>query len=144
MIISSLKQQLMYKIYFSLIAILFLSCSTKIRYIGKSLPSTKNIEVFVTEQSIKHPYEYIGQGYIGRFGPHIPDKIQQRAEKLGREKGADAVLITDYYIPNTGGYNALSTYRTDSVARGTITTGNTVVTPSTERGYRILFLKYNK
>lgn len=134
----------MYKIYFLLFTVYLISCSTKIRYIGKSLPAKKNIEVFISENSIKVPFEYIGKGYLSRFGISSPDKIQKKAEKLGREKGADAVLITDYYIPDTGGTNIHTIFRTDSIARGTITTGNAIVSPTSASGYTILFLKYNK
>ena len=132
----------MYKIYTPLLTILFFSCNTKIRYIGQSHPPTKNIEVFISEQSIKRSFEYIGKGYVG-FHKN-PNKIQQIAEKIGREKGADAVLITDYYIPDTGGTNITTLYTTDSIAKTAVTTAKTTVSPATYSGYQILFLKYNK
>ena len=134
----------MYKIYLLMFTVFLISCSKKIRYIGKSLPPKKNIEVFISENAIKVPFEYIGKGYLSRFGISSPDKIQKKAEKLGREKGADAVLITDYYIPDTGGSNIHSVFRTDSITRGTITTGNAIISPTSASGYTILFLKYNK
>jgi len=135
----------MYKIYIPLLAILLFSCSSKISYIGKAFPSTKNIEVFVSEQSIKQPYEYIGKGYLrGYLLYRNPGKIQEKAEKLGLEKGADAVLISDYFIPNTGGTSISSIYKTDSIARGTVTVGNTTISPTTASGYNILYLKYNR
>jgi hypothetical protein len=133
----------MYKIYISILAILLVSCSTKIHYIGKSLPSTKNIEVFISENSIKQPFEYMGKGYLGGYPFYRnPNKIQKKAEKLGLEKGADAVLISDYYIPNTGGTNINSIYKTDSIARGTVTIGSTTISPTTASGFNILYLKY--
>ncbi|HEX7904250.1 MAG TPA: hypothetical protein VF487_10245 [Chitinophagaceae bacterium] len=135
----------MFKIYIPLFIIFLTSCTAKIRYIGKSFSPTKSIEVYVTEQSIKRPFEYIGRGYVGGIGgQNNPNKIQQKAEKLGREKGADAVLITDYYILNTEGVHITSTYRTDSIAPRAVTTGNTFVSPTSGSGYNILFLKYNK
>lgn len=135
----------MYKIYILIFSVLIISCSPKIHYIGKSLPPTNYIEVFVSEQSIKVPFEYIGKGYIGGYGFYMnQDKIQKKAEQLGREKGADAVLIIDYYIPNTGGTNITSVFRTDSLGRGIVTTENTSIRPTTSSGYNILFLKYSK
>ena len=66
----------MYKIYFPLIAIFSISCSTKIRYIGQSHPSTKTIDVYIAEKSIKQPYEYIGKGYLGGYVlHHNPEKF---------------------------------------------------------------------
>lgn len=77
----------MYKIYTPLLAILLFSCSSKIRYIGKSLPSTKKIEVFVSEQSIKQPYEYIGKGYIrGYLLFRNPNKIQEKQKSWALKK----------------------------------------------------------
>ena len=135
----------MFKISILVLTIFLVSCNTKIRYIGKTLPQTKSIEVFIAEQSIKRSFEYIGKGYIGGFGLHRnQNKIQRKAEEIGMEKGADAVLITDYYIPDTGGTNITSIYKTDSIGHGIVTTGNTTISPTSSRGYNILFIKYSK
>ncbi|MEO7394726.1 MAG: hypothetical protein ABIU11_07250 [Chitinophagaceae bacterium] len=132
----------MYKIYSLLFTTFLFSCNTKIRYIGKSLPETQHIEIFIAEKSIKQPFEYIGKGYLGFF--KNPNKIQKKAEKIAREKGADAVLITDYYIPDAGGTNITTVNKTDSIAKTSVTTANANVTPNSFSGYQILFLKYTK
>ncbi len=134
----------MKKIYLlSFLTIALFSCSTRIRYVGQSLDPTNKIEVFVTERSIKRPFEYIGKGYIGGIGMQTnQEKIQKKAEKLGKEKGADAVLIVDYYVPDTGGTNILSSSRTDSVGRGIVTTRHTTINPTAEKGYHIMYIKY--
>jgi hypothetical protein len=134
----------MKKIYFlSILTISFFSCTTNIRYIGQAFDPTNKIDVFITEQSIKRPFEYIGKGYIGGIGmQNNQEKIQRQAEKVGKEKGADAVLIMDYYVPDTGGTNILSTSRTDSVDRGTVTTRHTTISPTASRGYHIMYIKY--
>ena len=134
----------MKKIYFlSFISISLLSCTTHIRYIGRSFDPTNNIEVFVTEQSIKRPFEYIGKGYLGGMGMQSNQElIQRKAEKLGKEKGADAVLIMDYYVPDTGGTNIFSASRTDSIDGGRITTRHTAISPTTSKGYHIMYIKY--
>lgn len=94
------------------------------------------------EKSIKQPFEYIGKGYLGFF--KNPNKIQKKAEKIAREKGADAVLITDYYIPDTGGTNITTVYKTDSIAKTSVTTANINAAPNSFSGYQILFLKYTR
>ena len=129
----------MYMLYILLISILFTSCSTKIRYIGKALPPTKSIEVFISEQSIKRPFEYIGKGYLGYR--KNPKKIQQQAEKIGLQKGADAVLITDYFISNPGN-NITNPYSPDSTIQHLLSIQNTVGTAYLTNEYRILYLKY--
>jgi hypothetical protein len=129
----------MNKIYPFLLAIVISSCTTNIRYIGQSHPPTSEVDIFVSPESIKRPYDYIGKGYLGYF--KNPVKIQQKSEKLARKKGADAVLIMDYHVPNTG-TQINSIFQTDSVARSTVTTASTTVQSVHDTGYSIFFLKY--
>ena len=125
------------------LSILITSCSPRIRYIGQTHRPTKTIDVFVTEGSIKRPYEFIGKGYLGGFTYKVnPSKVQKKAEELGREKGADAVLILDYYIPDTGGTNIYSHSQTDTTARGVVTNRHTSIQPVSQSGYQIMYLKY--
>ncbi len=131
----------MRKLYPFILIPFFSSCITNIRYIGKTLPPTKDVEIFITEQSIKRPFEYIGKGYLGYY--KNPGKIQKEAERIARKKGADAVLITDYYVPDAG-TNITTVYRTDSMAKSAVTTANTVIQPLGYNGFTILFLKYSR
>lgn len=138
------NQLAMRKIYSPFVCILFFSCASKIHYVGQVSPSTKKIvDVYISEGSIKRNYELIGQGYLNVWAARLkPDKIQKLAEETGMEKGADAIIITDYFIPNTG-QSISSTYKTDSVGKAIITTGNTTISPLSSSGFRIFFVKYN-
>lgn len=120
------------------------SCTSKIHYVGQASPSTKKkVDVYISEGSIKRNYELIGQGYLNVWAAHSrPDKIQKLAEETARKKGADAVIISDFFIPNTG-QSISSTYTTDSVGKGIITTGNTTISPLSSSGFRIFFVKYS-
>lgn len=132
----------MKKIYLLFYSIALFSCSSKIRYIGQKFPETKNVDVFISENSIHKNYELVGQGYPNIFGMYSrPDKLQHLAEKLARKKGVDAVIISRYYLPNTG-QSINSVYRTDSLGKTAITTGNTTISPLSSSGYTILFAKY--
>jgi len=131
----------MRKLYPFILIPFFSSCITTIRYIGKALPPTQDVEVFITEQSIKRPFEYIGKGYLGSY--INPGQIQKEAERIAKKKGADAVLITDHYTPDAG-TNITTVYRTDSVARSAVTTANTLIQPTGYTRFTILFLKYNR
>jgi hypothetical protein len=134
----------MKKIYLPVISILLFSCAPKIHYVGQVSPSTKKVDVYISESSIKKNYELIGQGYLNVWAAHSkPDKIQRLAEETAMKKGADAVIITDYYIPNTG-QSITSTYLTDTVGKAIITTGNTTISPTSSSGFRIFFVKYNR
>jgi hypothetical protein len=134
----------MQKIYFLLITLVIVSCNTKIRYIGKTLSPTGKVDIYVSEESIKKPFDYIGKGYVGGFGTHNPEKIQQKSIRVARQKGADAVLITDFFIPDYGSATISSMHLADSVGKTLITTGNTIISPTTTTGFNILFLRYNK
>ncbi len=132
----------MNKIYFLLLIILLSSCTTTINYLGNSYTPTRNPDLYVTEKSIDRPYKIVGKGYprFRLFG-HSPEKIQRKALEKAKKKGADAVLIQDYYIPNTG-TNINSFYRSDSLGKGLITVGNSTVSSMGSSGFTIFFLKY--
>lgn len=126
-----------------LISVVFSSCYN-IGYIGQSYAATDKIDVYITEQSIRKPFQYIGKGYLSLgSGLITPEKIQQMAESLGKKKGADAVLITDYLTPNTNGTNITTVSKSDSSFSGTVHTSSTTVSPSVESNYNILYIKYS-
>ena len=132
----------MNKIYFSFSIILISSCTTTINYLGNSYTPTKDPDLYVTEKSIDRPYKIVGKGYPRfRFFGHSPEKIQHKALEKAKKKGADAVIIQDYYIPNTGA-SINSFYRSDSLGKGLITVGNSTVTNTGSSGFIIFFIKY--
>lgn len=132
----------MNKIYIILFITLIVSCTPKIHYIGQTSAATKKVDVFIKESSIKKNYTLIGQGYLNMLAAHSrPDKIQKLAEETAMKKGADAVIISDYLIPNTG-QSISTTYKIDSIGNGIITTGNTTISPASSSGFRIIFVKY--
>ena len=132
----------MRKIYPPFLSILLFSCSAKIHYVGQASGTTKKVDVYINERSIKRNYDLLGQGYLNIWAAHSkPEKIQKLAEEISMKKGADAVIITNYYIPNTA-QSISSTYKTDSMGKGIITTGNTTISPLSSSGFRIFFVKY--
>jgi hypothetical protein len=134
----------MNKIYLPVICIIFFSCTPKIHYVGQVSPATKKVDVYVTENAINKNYTLVGQGYLNVFAAHSkPDKIQRLAEETAMRKGADAIIISDSYFQN-GGQSITSTYLSDSLGKGVITTGNTTITPTLSNGFKIFFVKYNQ
>lgn len=123
------------------LAFILTSCVPVIRYIGQTRPATQKVDVFITEQRISRPFEYIGKGYINTALTPNPEVIQQKAVEKARVVGADAIIISDYII--SGGVATItSSQRSDSVGKSLITTGNSVVTPNISTGFQILFLRY--
>jgi tetrahydromethanopterin S-methyltransferase subunit C len=135
------KNFIMTKIYTTIIiSVLFISCS-KMSYVGQTYSPTQRIDVYVTPSSISHPYLICGSGYMHGFAVVNPAKIQKKALKLAKEKGADAVLITAYYNPSPG-YSINNVSRSDSLGKAVVTTKQTVVTPLSGREFAINFIKY--
>ena len=69
--------------YIPVLSLFLISCTAQIHYIGKSLPATTNIDIYISEQSIKKPYEYIGKGYLGFY--RNQNGIQKKAEEIARK-----------------------------------------------------------
>jgi Icc-related predicted phosphoesterase len=100
------------------------------------------VDVYVDESAVTNPYKIIGKGYVKSYPFTKVEEIQEKAILKAKEKGADAVLIKDYYVPNTGA--AINTsMRTDSIGKGTVSIGQTTVQQTGSSGFNILFLKYN-
>jgi hypothetical protein len=140
----NLKIQTMKKCYIlSFLLPLLFACSTgtQINYIGNSFEPTQRVDVFVDENAITDPYKVIGKGYIKTNYFTKPEQIQEKAIVKAKEKGADAVLIKDYYVPNTGAA-INTTMHTDSVGKGTVSVGTTTVQQTGSSGFTVLFLKY--
>jgi hypothetical protein len=135
----------MKKIYFIIpIISLFFSCSPGIKYVGSASAPTSHVDVFVDKSAIKKNYEVIGKGYVdGIANSQRAEKIQSKAVEKAMKKGADAVLIEDYYLPNTGA--SINTVLTsDSIAKGKVIVGNTSMQVTGTSGFNIHFLKYTK
>src|SRR5687768_11781009 len=114
----------MSKLYAYLPALLILtSCASKISYVGTTYNPTEKVDVFVDEGAIKRTYSIVGKGYVrGSTALAKPERIQSNAIATARQKGADAILIKDYYLPVPYG-SVNHTLRTDRVGKGTITIG---------------------
>lgn len=124
-----------------LLLLFFASCTTRITYIGSSSKPTQQVDVFVDESSVKKQYEIVGKGYTHTGLFTKVEMIQTKAVAQAKKKGANAVLIKDYYIPNTGAaINSIT--RTDSVGRGAISIGSATVQQTGSSGFTVLFLKY--
>ena len=133
----------MRKIYPPFLSILLFSCSAKIHYVGQASGTTKKVDVYINERSIKRKYDLVGQGYLNSWAAHSkPDKIQKLAERTAKKKGADAVIISDFFIANTG-QSINSTYKTDSFGKGIIIAENTTISPVYSSGFRVIFVKYS-
>jgi hypothetical protein len=132
----------MYKIYFSL-AILFSSCLPRINYLGNSYTPTRDPDFFVDERSIEKPYKIIGKGYPDRVGSLFFETIQKKAIDKAKSKGADAVLIQDYFVQNYF-TNIHPIHQSDTLGRQSIITGTSTIgtVQSDCPQFIILFLKY--
>jgi len=130
----------MNKIYISLLLFFLSSCLPRISYLGNSYSSTKEPDFYVEEKNITRPYQIIGKGYPQRFALFPAELLQRKAIQKAKDKGADAVLIQDFFVRNDLA-NISSVYRADSAGKAFL------ATPISDAGdfetrFIILFLKY--
>jgi len=132
--------------YYSIvfISLSFISCGTRINYLGNSSAPTKNVDVFVDASAIKKPYTIVGKGYMEGFSlsKRAIEKMQKKALQKAKEKGADAILFQDYYMQENG-TGIYSVSKSDSVGKGLVTVQNGSLSPIVTSKTDILFLKYN-
>ena len=136
----------MLKISFSYSLLFILSaCTTQLNYLGTAYAPTEKVDVYVDQSAIDKPYRIIGKGFM-KNSPHLNwtvEKMQQRAVEKAKQKGADAVLIYDYYILNPG--TSINTvFHTDSIGMGVVSVGGSSVIQNSYSGFNIIFLKYEK
>ena len=122
----------MNKIYFSFLLILFSSCFPHINYMGNSFPPTKDPDFYVDEKSIDKPYKVIGKGYPDGVGSQALKTLQKKAIEKAKKKGADAVLVLDYFA------------ETAMASRSTAHQRNAVIGFDVDNQFVILFLKYTE
>jgi hypothetical protein len=133
----------MKQIYFFSFSLFFFSaCSPVIKYIGSTNTPTSHIDIFVDRDAIKKNYDIVGKGYVHGLAINKQiEKLQDKVIEKAKKKGSDAVLIQDYYVPNTGAIINTSS-RTDSISKGLLTIGISSVHTTGTSGYNIFFLKY--
>jgi len=71
--------------------LLITSCSTP-SYFGKSYVPTRNVDVYLSKRDIDRNYEVIGTSEI-KQGFSSLDKLQLKVIELGKNKGADGVIM---------------------------------------------------
>ena len=121
--------------------IFFSSCFAHINYLGNSFPSTKEPDFYVDERSIDKPYKIVGKGYPNGFGSLTLQTLQKKAIEKAKKKGADAVLVQDYFIQAAVANSTI--YHTDGERKG-ITGNSTFPGGSVDTQFIILFLKYTE
>lgn len=124
-----------YSLLFS--AMLLASCGPSISYIGSSFSPTKTVDVYVEESAIPKDYTVVGKGYVHYFRDAVPESLQTRAVAKAKQKGADAILVKDYFLPLSQP-GLTTTFRKDSSAGGVLTIAPQVASSEVV----VLFLKY--
>ena len=130
----------MNKIYPLFLMIFFSSCFAHINYLGSSFPSTKEPDFYVDERSIDKPYKIVGKGYPNGFGSLTLQTLQKKAIEKAKKKGADAVLVQDYFIQAVANSTI---FHADAERKG-ITGNSTFSGGSVDTQFIILFLKYTE
>jgi hypothetical protein len=118
--------------------ILLTSCSPRINYLGNSFQPTSNVDVYVDEGAISKDYTIMGKGYVRAYSYSIPESVQRKAITKAKQKGADAVLFKDYFVPVVS-----SATRSKKDSSGGISVSvNHTMPASVSAEMVVLFLKY--
>ena len=76
-------------------AALWAGC-VSVDYVGKSYPPTASVELFMTPDDVKRPYEVIGEARAQADALPCPNPAEQLQQKLlleARSRGANAVIL---------------------------------------------------
>ena len=79
-----------------LVALLAIGCAN-VNYVGKSFEPTTNVDLYFSKEDIEKEYTVMGHA-IGS-GTSDSNEIQTALIEEAKEKGADAVLITEISNP---------------------------------------------
>jgi hypothetical protein len=120
-----------------LAAVLITSCGPTISYNGNNYQPTGSVDVFVDEGTIPKEYTVVGKGYVHFYGSKVPESIQNKAIAKAKSKGADAILVKDYYAPLSSEGIAEALQKNNSTKK------RQPLTPTNQSAeIVILFLKY--
>lgn len=132
----------MTKNYFSLFSIALLySCTPTLNYLGNSYQPTKSVDIYVDESAITKEYTIMGKGYVHSYSESVPESIQQKAISKAKQKGADAVLFKDFFVPVAP---SRTRSKKDSSGGITVSINNTTPLQSASPEVVVFFLKYKE
>jgi hypothetical protein len=80
---------------------LFVACTPTINYLGESYSPTGNVEVFYDEQDIPGDFKIMGHLSHDLFISYTPESIQQEMILEAQQRGADAILFSEYTTTTT-------------------------------------------
>lgn len=118
---------------------LFSACSPTLNYLGNSFQPTQNVDVYVDESSISKDYSIMGKGYVFHYGHTIPESLQKKAITKAKQKGADAVLFKDVFLPVT---TSPTRSKKDSSGGITVAINPSLPASSASAEMVVFFLKY--
>lgn len=112
-----------------------------LEYLGTLYAPTDSVRVYVDSRAIEQPYTVIGKGYLRPFMLEATSVhyIQANAITMGKNNGADAVLIEDGFLPIVGNRSVV---HTDSLGRIDYTVENRSLQHSGNNRFLISFIKY--
>lgn len=124
--------------------LLLLSCSSGIRYRGKSYPPTNTVDFFSRHGQVRKPFIVMGSTEQTAYRPARLEKIKAALMTMAKKRGADAVILIESALHDN---NASENIAVISPAVQTDPTDPSVPVPGNpgEKSVRYLsaeFLKY--
>jgi hypothetical protein len=95
------KKQLYIGVVLLLITILS-ACSSPVKYLGNSYPSTTDVKIYFNAGDVGKPYEVIGKIYMAIDEDTKDSKIQKLIIDKAKKHGGDAVIMGDMQRVRSG------------------------------------------
>ena len=78
------------------------ACSSGVKYLGNSYPSTQNVKIYFSKADIDQPFELIGKVYLDVEEKTKDEKIQNMILNKAKQHGGDAVIMGDLNVVRSG------------------------------------------
>ena len=89
-------------LFFLFSAFLLFSCSSGVKYLGNSYPSTQQVKIYFNKSDIDKSYETIGKIYLDVEEKTKDEKIQNMILNKAKDHGGDAVIMGNLQTVRSG------------------------------------------
>ena len=87
---------------FLISALVLISCSSGVKYLGNSYPSTQEVKIYFAKSDIDRAYETIGKIYLDVGEKTKDEKIQNMILNKAKDHGGDAVIMGNLQTVRSG------------------------------------------
>ena len=99
------------------------SCSSPVKYLGNSYPSTMDVKIYFYTKDVGQPYEVIGKIYMDIAEDTKDSKIQKMIIDKAKKHGGDAIIMGDLQRIRSGSVSGGSGVSTRAGKNSSVSAG---------------------